>query len=129
MFGEESSYMINNKNGWTLTLVLILLTIIPLLSFALYYYSSQDITHALIEERSLQAYYLARSGAKLVADDNYFEAGNTYILDFEGFEIIVVFTNEEIIRSFVELPVRGITIKEELELTIVNGNKIWSQYK
>lgn len=59
----------NNKNGWVIPLVLIVMVILPLLGATLWQYSISDLKHVTIEEKKMQAHFLARSGAELIASN------------------------------------------------------------
>ncbi len=47
--------------------VLMVILVISLLGTALWYYSMTDVKHVIVQEKAMQAHYLARSGAELVA--------------------------------------------------------------
>ena len=42
---------IKNKNGWAMTLVMILIAVVPLLATALYMYASNSILHDVIQKK------------------------------------------------------------------------------
>lgn len=50
-------------------LAIIVMVVLTLLGTALWQYSMTDLKHVSREEKKLQAYYLARSGAELVANN------------------------------------------------------------
>lgn len=54
--------------GLAMPLVLLVMFVMTLLSAALWQYSMKDLKHVTIEEKRMQAHYLARSGAELVRD-------------------------------------------------------------
>lgn len=58
--------MFFNEKGGAMPLVLMVILVISLLSTALWSYSMTDLKHVSIEEKRMQAHYLARSGAELV---------------------------------------------------------------
>lgn len=59
--------IIRNTKGIALGTVLILASILTLLGFTIWHYSSRDILGAERAEKKMQAYYLAKSGADAVA--------------------------------------------------------------
>ncbi len=58
-----------NQAGLALPMVLIIMMIVMVLGVALMQYSTQSINHASLEEKKIQAHYLARSGAQLMLDN------------------------------------------------------------
>lgn len=58
-----------NQAGLALPMVLIIMMIVMVLGVALMQYSTQSINHASLEEKNIQAHYLARSGAQLMLDN------------------------------------------------------------
>ena len=120
---------VRNEKGVALPLVLIVMIVTMLLGTALWQYSMTDITHVSKEEKKMQAYYLARSGAELIADlkgeGTYTITENTpYNFTFDGHVINVVVGNDngnDIITSTVTIG--GIT--ETLILNILNDVEYW----
>lgn len=108
--------------------MLILLVIIPLFGTVLWRYSLQEFKQVSIEEKRIQAYYLAMSGALLIADNQTLGEG-TYIIEFEGNEITVEMryingSNSKEIISTIEV---NHNIVETLQLTILNGKRDWKR--
>ncbi|QGG46578.1 hypothetical protein [Heliorestis convoluta] len=58
--------MLSNEKGWSLPLVLIIVLVMMMVSTALWQYAMVDLKHVTIDEKRMQAHYLARSGADLV---------------------------------------------------------------
>lgn len=79
--------MVLNEKGWAMPLVLTVMVVVTLLGTALWQYSMTDLKHVSIEEKRMQAHYLARSGAQLVSDMGM--APDNYVVEFEGHDITV----------------------------------------
>lgn len=65
--GGKGMVIFQNQKGFALPLVLIIVLVISLLGTTLYQYSTSDTLRVAENEKSMQAYYLARSGASAVA--------------------------------------------------------------
>lgn len=88
--------MLLNEKGWAMPFVLMLVFIMTLLGTTLWQYSVKDLKHVSIEEKKMQAHYLARSGAKITSDmihkyslDNFkseynIEEGVTLVSEFQS---------------------------------------------
>lgn len=120
-------------------LVLMVILVITLLGTALWYYSMTDIKHVSIEEKAMQAHYLARSGAELVADyainnfeslislDSYPWTSGPHSLGGNAEKHFSVRINKQAQRIIIESTgeVDGITQTLILEIDSSN-NRYWS---
>jgi len=128
--------MFFNQKGWAMPLVLMLVFVMTLLSTALWQYSMRDLKDVSMEEKKLQAHYLARSGAELVLEyinddtDTRFESLKNMKSELQSFNennnnyfTVEVYEDEErmLIRSTGEVD----GIEETLILEI--QNEFWSK--
>lgn len=81
MFGGIGMYL--DRNGIVLPLVLIVMVLIISFGATLFYMSSADLKQVTIEESKIQAHFLARSGAELVANNL------SQIKEWEGIDYII----------------------------------------
>lgn len=59
--------MVSNEKGMVFPLVIMITAVLMALCMSLYLFSRADMKHISLEDKKMQAYYLARSGAELVA--------------------------------------------------------------
>ncbi len=131
--------MVLNEKGWAVPLALMVMVVITLLSTALWFYSMTDLKQVSMEEKKMQAHYLARSGAELVAD-NYIEQLNEedFPLTSENqkfadesqavqyFKVVIDKDEEDNIVITSTGEVDG--IRETMKLTInTNGDRHWEK--
>ena len=55
---------LNNQNGAAMMLALIVMMVLAVLGTALWHVAMNETLHASIDQKSRQAYYLARTGAE-----------------------------------------------------------------
>ena len=114
--------VLKNEHGWAMPLVLMVIVVITLLGTALWAYSMADLKQVTREEKRMQAYYLARSGAELVADLDKGE--DEYRVSFKGHEIKVQ-VQEENGRKMIISRAEIDDITESLKLELIAGERYW----